>query len=111
MFNFTSLAAVIGTEDDKKDDTMTSSHIENVVDNNPYHRIMREGSGESSIRAPQVLEGQEQTPAGMEESTATILPGHPLQPVATHESNQYDAKHFGDVSLLETLGHGTNTAH
>ncbi|KAF2500065.1 hypothetical protein BU16DRAFT_235352 [Lophium mytilinum] len=118
MFNFTSLAAVIGSEDDKNDHAHGSSHIENLAehDGSPNLGKGREGSagGESSSSAAHTGSQPHDGAGGnLGESTATITGKsvEDLAPVATHESNQYDAKHFGDVSLLETLGQGTRTAH
>ncbi|KAF2814027.1 uncharacterized protein BDZ99DRAFT_230334 [Mytilinidion resinicola] len=119
MFNFTSLAEVIGVEDDKHDQAHGSSHIENLANHNssPNHGQGREGSagGESSSSsaAPPVSQPHDGAFGNMDESTATIT-GKSMEDlalVATHESNQYDAKHFGDVSLLETFGQGARSAH
>jgi hypothetical protein len=105
MFNFNSLAAVIGTDDDKTEGT-GSSHFENLAvhDASPAKEPEHEDSEEGASSAL-VME----TAGGMEASAGTITPGQ-LKREKTTESNQYDAKHFGDVSLLETVGGDAHTA-
>jgi hypothetical protein len=55
---------------------------------------------------------------GMDESVATMRPpkltnsdemepAPPLQIVSTNASNPYDAKHYGDVSVLDSFGRQT----
>ena len=128
MFNFRSLAAVIGNEEKQKDSGNDVLHIGHLTDKDRYssesssnQNRSRGDSGQSSSSAPppslQLPVYAEKT-NGMDESVATVRPpkltngdevesAPPLQIVSTNASNPYDAKHYGDVSVLDSFGQQT----
>jgi hypothetical protein len=128
MFNFRSLAAVIGNEEEQKDSGNDILHIGYLTDKDRHssesssnQNRSRGDSGQSSSSAPppslQLPVYVEKT-NGMDESVATVRPlkltngdevesAPPLQIVSTNASNPYDAKHYGDVSVLDSFGQQT----
>lgn len=128
MFNFRSLAAVIGDEDEKRENSSGVLHIENLSgkdrhssESNSSQTRSRGDSGQSSSNAPPQSFSRppdyvEQSEA-MDESIATMRPTTiangdevepaPLEIVPTNASNPYDAKHYGDVSFLDSIGQAT----
>lgn len=128
MFNFRSLAAVIGNEEEQKDSGNDILHIGYLTDKDRHssesssnQNRSRGDSGESSSSAPPPslrLPAYAEKTNGMDESVATMRPpkltnsdemesAPPLQIVSTNASNPYDAKHYGDVSVLDSFGQQT----
>ncbi|KAF2097888.1 hypothetical protein NA57DRAFT_66421 [Rhizodiscina lignyota] len=132
MFNFRSLAEVIGNEEGQGKDDDNAERIENVTDNtklsaNPgpnanLGRLSPESvtdtsslnrsrgdSGESSNSSvpPDVAEVV-QRGTRKEDDEMDIGPAPvPLAQTATQASNPYDAKHFGDISVLDPVAQET----
>jgi hypothetical protein len=114
MFNFRSLAAVIGTEDDVEGGKAGSPMIEHLENVTPSPQP---SPGESSslpkteaitpperpLSAGERLFGATSAFAPPLDVAAGLSVGHGggRQPLSRQESNEYDAKHYGDISVLD----------
>lgn len=95
MFNFRSLAAVIGTEegDGREENKNGAEHIEHANGSAMADSAM-------TIRGPDSGVGVNGGGGGL------VVPdeGQGLGKSATNRSDPYDAKHYGDISVLENMG-------
>lgn len=121
MFNFRSLAAVMGDESKDRDG---ASHIENVAlqapqpdmgrlspeskstddANSPTGGRSRGDSGESSSSSvpPVVADSVPEQVVGKKAGlSGDDIKEAPLKHSVTQQSDPYDAKHFGDISVLD----------
>jgi hypothetical protein len=132
MFNFRSLAAVIGTEEDGEGKPAVE-HLENINPTpSPQGSDIATGSSppktitppERPLSAGERLFGSMSPPAspregGFEHSVLGVGIPEPRKNAANagdgggltpQESNPYDAKHYGDISVLDGMERGFGSA-
>ena len=118
MFNFRSLAAVIGSEEDSDGHAKASpmiEHLENAPTPSPEPSPLAEGSSGSPPKSGMATPPERPLSAGERLfGTMSPLPGEVNKgrndsgrggedggEVGRQESNPYDAKHYGDISVLD----------
>ncbi|KAF2262765.1 hypothetical protein CC78DRAFT_554366 [Lojkania enalia] len=125
MFNFRSLAAVITNEDSKKDNENTTQHIESVNEVNEPRKeapVSSQTTPEIAVQPPgyaaanNANESESEFTDALEESVTTIKPSSTLaeeedeitaapriEVVNSEHRRDFDAKHIGDVSMVDSL--------
>ncbi|KAF2727941.1 hypothetical protein EJ04DRAFT_123028 [Polyplosphaeria fusca] len=132
MFNFQSLASVITYEDETKDEASNSQYIENIeqtdggkLNAGEQPEASKRSTPEIAVQPPEYTETDKSKTTdpyssdALEESVTTIKPTHPtadddeiseaprVEVVSDDEARHMDAKHVGDISMVDSVSQHT----